>query len=495
MTVAALVPGIAAQNPFVAFCNLYQNDAARFVEEVLGMDGRDAHLGSATLHTIDPEQREVLNAVSRGERRISLRSGHGVGKSAVLAWVIVWHNTCKFPQKTVATAPTSPQLFDALAAETLVWLKRLPPALYQLFEVQSEGFHLRAAPEESFTSFRTSRAETPEALAGIHAEEGFVLLIADEASGVPDPVFEAASGSMSGRRATTILAGNPVRLTGLFHDTHHKLRDQWRTLHISCIGHPRISPDFIEDMKRRYGEDSNAYRVRVLGEFPHADEDAAIPLDLMTASLTRDVKPVNVRPIWGVDVGGAGKTSDRSALAKRKGNVLAEPVRAFRDLETMQLVGRIKQEWDATTVADRPSEILVDAIGEGAGVASRLQELDLPARGINVGESPAMREQFLNLKTELWFLAREWFQARDCNLANDNDLGAELCAVNFLPATSSGKTRTEPKDKTRKRLGRSPDLADAFVLTFAAPAVSALYGSVGSVSWKEPLKRPIKCLV
>src|SRR3990167_5026380 len=384
MTVAALVPGIAAQNPFVAFCNLYQNDAARFVEEVLGMDGRDAHLGSATLHTIDPEQREVLNAVSRGERRISLRSGHGVGKSAVLAWVIVWHNTCKFPQKTVATAPTSPQLFDALAAETLVWLKRLPPALYQLFEVQSAGFH---------------------------AEEGFVLLIADEASGVPDPVFEAASGSMSGRRATTILAGNPVRLTGLFHDTHHKLRDQWRTLHISCIGHPRISPDFIEDMKRRYGEDSNAYRVRVLGEFPHADEDAAIQLDLMTASLTRDVKPVNVRPIWGVDVGGAGKTSDRSALAKRKGNVLAEPVRAFRDLETMQLVGRIKQEWDAATFADRPSEILVDAVGEGAGVASRLQELDLPARGINVGESPAMREQFLNLRSELWFLAREWFQA------------------------------------------------------------------------------------
>lgn len=476
-------------NPFLEFQARYGNDPAKFVAEVLGMDGRDE------FHTIDPEQREVLDAIGKGERQISLRSGNGVGKTCSLAWATVWQNVCVFPQKTVATAPSGGQLFDALAAETVMWMKKLPPAIYELYEIQSEGFHLRAAKESSFTSYRTSRAETPEALAGIHSEGGRVLLIGDEASGIPDPVFQAASGSMSGHNVTTILAGNPVRLTGLFHDSQTKLKDSWHTIHISSLGHRRVSPTFADEYRRRYGENSNAFRIHVLGEFPLADNDAVVPRNLMEAALHREVEAIRVLPIWGVDVGGGGKEGDRSTIAKRQGNVALGKVQEFHNLETMQLVGRIKQEWDATVPSERPDAICVDSIGLGAGVASRLQELGLPARGINVAESPAMREQYTNLKAELWFQCREWFEARDCNLNGDTELGEELCAVNFEPPTSNGKIRIEPKSKTRKTLGRSCDLADAFILTFAAQAVSALHGSAGSSSWKEPLQRPIKCLV
>lgn len=474
-------------NPFIEFRERYGNNRALFVEEVFGMDGRDE------FHGIDDVQRDILQAVDRGERNISIRSGNGVGKTCTLAWLIGHQAVCIFPQKCVATAPSGGQLFDALAAETVMWLKKLPKPLYDLFEVQSEGFFLRAAPEESFVSFRTSRAESPEALAGVHSEMGKVLIIADEASGVPDPVYQAASGSMSGRTATTILAGNPTRLTGLFYDTHHDLADSWTRFHISALNHPRVDPSFVA-MQLAYGEDSNRYRVHVLGEFPKADDDAVIPRDLMEAALNREVQAVPVKPIWGVDVGGAGKTSDRSTLAKRQGNVLVEPVRLFARMETMQVVGAIKSEWDQTLPSDRPSEILVDSIGLGAGVASRLQELNLPARGINVGETPAMREQYTNLKTELWFRTREWFSARDCNLAGDKELGRELCAVNYEPPTSTGKTKVEAKAITKKRLGHSPDRADAFVLTFAGDAVSALMGTTGSTAWNEPLKRDI-CLV
>ena len=190
-----------------------------------------------------------MNAVARGERRISARSGHGVGKTTVLAWIIIWWVLTRFPQKTVCTAPTSDQLFDALAAEVKSWILHLPPAVQELLEVQSEKIFLRAAPDESFISFRTSRQEKPEALAGVHSAN--VLLIGDEASGIPNPVFEAAAGSMSGHTAVTILAGNPVRGSGLFYDTFHKLSDLWYRVHISCVGHPRISPDFVEDMRRR----------------------------------------------------------------------------------------------------------------------------------------------------------------------------------------------------------------------------------------------------
>lgn len=479
-------------NPFAEFANRYAPNAALFVEEMLGMDGRDSHLGPLSMHTIDPEQREVLDAVSRGERRITIRSGHGVGKTTLLAWIIVWWICTKFPQKTVCTAPTSAQLFDALAAETSTWVKKLPPELAELFEIKSDQIIHRSAPKESFVSFRTSRPETPEALAGVHSAN--VLLIADEASGIPQQVYESAQGSMSGV-GVFILAGNPVRTTGLFYDSHNKLKNDWHTVHISCVGHRRISPDFVQQMANQYGPDSNEYRVRVLGEFPKAENDAVIPWELKEAALFRDVRPLLVSPIWGVDCATSG--GDRVALAKRKGNVLMEKVKWWKDLDTMQIVGRIKEQYDQTPAHERPHEIEVDSIGLGAGVADRLREIGLPARGVNVSELPALRDRFRNLKAELWFTAREWFEARDCNLAGDTELGDELVAVQFDPPTSAGQIRIEKKDKTMQRLNprRSPDLADAFILTFAGNAATALYGDKDTRNWKEPLKRNIKGII
>lgn len=448
-----------------------------FVREVLG--------GSP-----DEKQCELMNAVAAGKRRISVRSGHGVGKTTVLAWLVVWHITTRFPQKTVCTAPTSTQLFDALAAEVKAWIKKLPPDLQKLFEIKTEEIVLRAAPDESFISFRTSRPEVPEAMAGIHSVH--VLIIGDEASGIPEQVYEAGAGSMSGHNAVTILAGNPVRSSGLFYDTFHKLRDLWHTIQVSCVGHPRISPDYVMDMARRYGEESNAYRVRVLGEFPLADSDTVIPFELMESSLARDVKPILVKPVWGLDVARFG--NDDTALAKREGNVLMEPVKSWNGLDLMATTGRIKNEWDVTPPSRRPEEICVDAIGLGSGVADRLRELGLPARAVNVSESPAMGERYRNLRAELWWLGREWFAARDCNLGGDNALGGELIGVKYK-FTSNGKIQLESKEEMKKRGMKSPNLADAFMLTFAAPALSALHGSTNSRSWKEPLRRAIRGIV
>lgn len=438
----------------------------------------------------DDWQAELLTAVARGERRISVRSGHGVGKTTALAWLIVWHVLTRFPQKTVATAPTSAQLFDALASEVKAWLAKLPPSLQEVFTVKAERIELAAAPDESFVTFKTSRADTPEALAGVHSEN--VLLICDEASGVPEQVYEAAAGSMSGHTATTVLAGNPVRTSGLFYDTHNKLRDLWRTLRVSCADCSRVSADFIEDMSRRYGPESNAYRVRVLGEFPLADDDTVIPFELMEAALKRDVAPKMVKDVWGLDVARFG--SDRTALAKRRGNVLSEPVRTWAGLDTMETAGRVKAEWDACDSVTRPSEICVDAIGLGAGVCDRLRELGLPARSVNVSESPAMGDRFVNLRAELYWQARDWLAARDSNLAGDDQLGSELVMLKYR-FSSNGKIQIESKADLKKRGHRSPDVADAFVLTFAAAAVSATHGSAGSTSWATPLKRVLRGLV
>lgn len=473
MSTAAPAP---ADNPFVEFHARYANDPVLFVREVFGVEP-------------DEWQCDLMRAVARGDRRISVRSGHGIGKTTCLAWIIIWWQLTRFPQKTVATAPTSAQLFDALFAEVKAWLNKLPTALFDLFDVRADYIALRAAPDESFASFRTSSTEKPEALAGIHSEH--VLLVCDEASGIPEPVYESAAGSMSGHSAVTILAGNPVRTSGLFHATHTTLRDLWTTFHVSCLTCKRVSADFVEDMRRRYGELSNAFRVRVLGEFPAGDDDVVIPYDLAEAALKRDVQPVNQRPVWGLDVARFG--SDSTALAKRKGNVLREPVKEKRGYDTMQTVGWVKLEYDETPLDDRPVEILVDVIGYGAGVVDRGRELNLPVRGINVSESPALvTEKFVNLRAELWFRGRRWLEKRDCNIANDEGLLAELVGPRYR-FTSSGKTIVESKDDMRKRGLMSPNKADAFLLTLAGDAISASSGSLGRV--KGALKRAIKGVV
>jgi hypothetical protein len=466
-----------SQNPFVEFVRTYQDNVVGFVREVLGK-------------TPYPDQLALLEAYQRGERRISKRSGHGVGKSAVLSWIAAHQLFCRFPQKTVITSASAPQLWDALAAEVKAVLKGLSPKLQECIEIQSEGIYLVMAPEESFISFRVSKAETPEAMAGVHSP-GWVLLIADEASGIPDAVFEAASGSMSGHNCTTILAGNPVRTTGRFFDTFHKLRGWWWTQHVSCVGHPNVSPDYVESQKATYGEDSNPYRIRVLGEFPTGDEDTVIPFSLVEASLSRDVRPLHVLPIWGVDCARFG--NDASAICKRVGNSLLEKTDIRKGYDTMQVTGWVKAQWDETPIGKRPSEILVDSIGIGAGVCDRLMELKLPARGINVSETAAMNELYTNLRSELWFKGRDWFNAKDCNLSGDDHLAAELVQPRFKYA-SNGKRQVESKDDMKKRGVPSPNRADAFLLTLASDAVAAT-GNSPRAAWNEPLKFKLAGLV
>lgn len=469
---------MASDNPFEEMIQRYgvaEDGPSLFVREILGAE---------------PEtyQDDLLNAVGRGERKISVRSGHGTGKSTALSWSMLWFCLFRFPNKVVVTAPTTAQLYDALFAELKRWINELPPALKVLLEVKTDRVELVAAPSEAFISARTSRAEQPEALAGVHSDN--VLLVVDEASGVPEQVFEAASGSMSGHSATTILAGNPTRSSGTFYETHTRLAGHWLTLHWSCIDSPRVSDEFVEEMKTRYGEDSNAYRIRVLGEFPLGDDDTIIPIHLAEAAKTRDVIPSpTTRPVWGLDVARFG--SDRTALAKRTGPVVSE-VETWKGLDLMATVGRVKAQYDGMLPSDRPSEILVDVIGLGSGVHDRLRELGLPVRAVNVSEAPAFGGTYTNLRTELIFRFRGWLEQRGSRIPNDAELIAEMTSIRYSFA-STGKMKAEGKDDMRRRGLKSPDKADAVFLTFAGDAATSL-GSP-TANWSRPIRRNLKGIV
>jgi phage terminase large subunit len=151
----------------------------------------------------------------------------------------------------------------------------------------------------------------------------------------------------------------------------------------------------------------------------------------------------------------------------------------------METVGLVLAEYEATPFMDRPSEILVDSIGIGAGVVDRLRELGMPARGVNVAESPALGTRYQKLRDELWFRCREWFEARDCSMPEQEELIHELTAARFS-ILSSGKFKAEGKDQMKKRGLKSPDLADAFILTFGSQAVRAA-GSVNAYGYSGDL--------
>lgn len=432
-------------------------------------------------------------------RRVTIRSGHGTGKSTFMAWCVLWFLACYFPAKVPATAPTSHQLEDVLWSEIAKWhrvMKGRLPVLGDQFEWSAGAFRMKSAPNESFSVARTSRPEKPEALQGFHAEN--ILFLIDEASGVADNVFEVAEGALSTDGAFVVMAANPTRQSGYFFDSHHKMRATWAALHWSGVDSPRVSREYIANMKKKYGERSPVYKVRVLGEFVGA-ADGVIPLELCEAAKVREVSAIgSAKTVWGVDVARFG--DDSTALAKRKGNVQLEPVQEWWGKDTMQTAGLIKKEWDETPDAERPVAINVDVIGIGAGVVDRLKELGLPAVGVNVAESEAINsdspkdakgkpvKQFNRLRDQLWWMGREWLEARDCKLCEDEETIAELTTPTYS-ILSNGLIKVESKDELKKRGVKSPNRADAWLNTFAE--IRAIAGS----DWDKPLKANTRYVV
>ncbi len=348
-----------------------------------------------------------------------------------------------------------------LWAELAKWhraLKERLPELASEFDWTSERFFLKAAPQESFAVARTARPEQPEALQGFHAEN--LLFLIDEASGVHQEVFEAGEGALSTDGAYVLMAGNPTRMEGYFHDSHHRMREKWAALHWNGEHSPLVSAAFIEEMRQKYGAESAIYKIRVLGEFA-GNPDGVIPLALIESAVDRAVKPYGDHR-WGVDVARFG--GDRSALAKRCDNALLEPIKWWAGKDTMQLSGLIQIEYDEAKV--KPKAIYVDVIGLGAGVVDRCKELGLPVFGVNVSEAPSIKDQYARLRDELWFEAREWFARLDVRMPQDDALTAELTLPSFI-VQSNGKKKVESKDEMKRRGVTSPDLADAFCNTFA----------------------------
>ncbi len=436
----------------------WRSDPIAFVREIFGAD---------------PEvwQAQSMRAMVDHDR-ISIKSGHGVGKSTLLSWTLLWWLTTRYPSKVPTTAPTGHQLYDVLWSEAKRWIRKAPRDFGSQFLVKNDRIELSHAGSECFAVARTSRKEQPEALQGFHDEN--LLFLIEEASGIDDVVFETGHGALSTPGAKLALAGNPTRASGYFWRSHQPGSGFVR-ITVPCSASTRVSPAYIEEMAKLYGRDSNIYRVRVLGEFPLAEDDVLIPYHLVEAAVGRDYRGGygSVRN-WGLDVARFG--DDDSALSKRHGMHLEEPPIVKSKYSTAQLVGFVKNEFERLPEERRPENIMVDVIGVGGGVVDRGQEVGLPMIGINVAESASMRTEGLKLRDEIWIKGKEWFETdlavippyKQGNVVEHETIErliGELTSVKYS-FTSSGKIQVESKADMKKRGLRSPDVAESFLLTF-----------------------------
>lgn len=427
-----------------------------FIQEVLGAEP-------------EPWQRDVLNALDTGNNKISIRSGHGVGKTALCAWLALHFLLFRDDVKVIVTAPSADQMKDGLKPEISKWIAALPVWLSATLSPLADRIERMPNTENNFISFRTARKEKPEALAGVHADH--VMIIVDEASGVDEVIYETGQGALSTAGAIAVLIGNPTNPSGFFFKTHNELSDLWWTKKVACSESSRVSDTYIQAQLRTYGADSREFRVRVLGEFPDSGADSVIPRAYVESSLLRYENPAREGDtVWGVDPGRGG---DPTGFIERSSNCVVD-AKELRYDDLMQVTGWIKNRYDNTPLRFRPKSIFVDSIGLGAGVADRLLELDLPIEHVNVADAPSETSRFVNLRAELWVAVREWFESREvsinCDRAAAEKLVNELVAVQFKPFTSSGKSQIESKQDMKSRGMRSPNLADALMITFAGGA-------------------------
>lgn len=418
----------------------------------------------------EPWQETVLSDLAN-HGRVSVRSGHGVGKSAVDAWAILWFMNVFYPCKIPCTAPTSHQLEDILWPELAKWYRRMPDDHQAYFNLRADRLEAKFAPKESFAVARTARPEQPEALQGFHSDN--LLFVLDEASAIADIVFEVSEGALSTPGARVLMTSNPTRTSGYFFDSHNRSRARWRPHRVSCLDSSLVAADYATGMAERYGADSNVYRVRVLGDFPISEDDVVIPLQLLEAAVGRTIDKTPVEKIiWGLDVARFG--DDSNALAKRQLRRLMEPVREWRGKDLMQTTGMVMNEYLAQPDALKPDVIMVDSIGLGAGVVDRLRELGAPAMGCNVAESSSTKQLYNRLRDELWFKGREWFASLEVTMPDDDETLAELSVAKYK-YTSTGKLQVESKDEMKKRGIHSPNRADAFLMTFATTDLRPTY--------------------
>jgi len=449
------------------------------------------------IKSLDSNQKELIESIFFN-KATSARSGTGTGKTSALVLASSCYLITRPLSLIVVTGPKFEQIKDTFWKEFQRW--QLYSPLGRLFHVGADSirpFFARDAEGYDMWAIIARTCKEPQGLAGLHAEES--LFICDEASAIDDLIYEVIEGNLTKPGNKIVLTGQPNQTRGYYFDSHHKDKDQWSKLHFDSEKSPIADAAYCVRMKKKYGENSDVYLVRVKGEFPSGNPMAIMQYaDVMAAVHREGVKAVGPFEI-GVDVARYG--DDMTVIAVRQGNKLYE-LEKFSKLDTVQVAARVLvavEKYRDITGYTGPVKVKVDDTGVGGGVTDILKRNrthKIQVLPINFGASPKDGKH-ADMASKMWFDFAS--QLKYLEIPNDEYLTEQL-STRRKETHSGGLLKVESKDSYKAEYGQSPDLADATILAFTGGSESKKVWPAFhpwndkqvrdfKINWKQLLKR------
>lgn len=398
--------------------------------------------------------------------REAVASGHGVGKSAFLCWIIQWVMSTRPHCKGVVTANTENQLDTKTWPELAKWHSLMMPQLRSWFEYTATQYKAVASPNTWFFSKVPWSENRPEAFAGTHGRD--VVIMFDEASAIPEVIWDNAEGAMTTPGAMFFAFGNMTRAIGKFVQCFERLRHRWKTTHVDSRKAKKANKKQIEEWIQDYGEDSDFVRIRVRGVKPRAGTNQFIPYD--TVYECHQYKAVDYHlaaKVASVDLARSGNCE--SVYGVRQGRKL-HPQTKWRERNSMVLAGYI----DEKLKRDRPQVCFIEGAGLGGPIIDRLRALgwgDVVIE-VNPGARLPESERYFNNRSKWWGICKEWLEG-GAELPEDpgpGGLDEQLTMAEYFFDPKTTQLKLVPKEEA----SYSPDRADQLVLTFCHGKVMTL---------------------
>ena len=425
----------------------------------------------------------------------AISSGRGIGKSALVSWITIWMLSTRIGSTTIISANSESQLRSITWAEITKWLAmalnshwfevsatRLMPAKWLTELVERD---LKKGTRYWGVEGRLWSAENPDAYAGVHNFDG-VLVVFDEASGIDDSIWAVTSGFFTENTPNRfwLAFSNPRRNTGYFYEAFNSKRDFWKTKVVDARTVEGTDKQVYERIIQEYGPDSSQAHVEVYGMFPNAGDDQFIPADVVDAAMKREkYKDLSAPIIIGVDPARFG--ADATVIAVRQGRDIVN-ISRYRGDDTMTVVGHVIEAIEEY----KPTLVVIDEGGLGAGIVDRLKEQRYKIKGVNFGNKAKNPIMYGNMRAQMWGEMREWLKS--ASIPSDRFLKTDLISPMMKP-DSCGTIFLESKKEMKSRGLASPDAADAICVTFAFPVAHREYteptrrinaqGSSVSTSW------------
>ena len=413
----------------------------------------------------------------KASRKLSIVSGRGIGKSSVLALIILWFlfsfPNCQIP----CTAVTADQLSEAMWKELAIWLDKMPESYKEVFDLSADHLRRNEKPKTWFARARTASKDRPEALSGVHAE--WVLAIVDEASAVHEKVFEMGQGILTSPNAFMVMISNGTMNTGYFFRSHNDNSGGYQTLSFDSSESPIVNKAYVQSIIDEYCINVNPehydtvteYRVNVLGLFPTVglmDDKGYIPL-LGDKDIVEESGEYNFigHRIMGVDCAGDGDDKSVWVLRDRvRATVIGE-----EQVSTPAGIGSGTVGYAENNEMEYGDyrDIVIDAFGVGHSVS---QEIAIITKGkgrvwpVNVGDPCELEEDrdiYTNQRAEAFWKMRTWIKKGGI-LTTNSAMRADLLNIRYRRV--GGRIQIESKLEMKKRGVKSPDHADALALTF-----------------------------